>query len=139
MCAGVSVWLCWGGIRVAGCSPQHGYHSNPTTLQPKFTWAEGITGLIGETGLMEEEWNDRGQLEEEHNIIVKWAQENVKKLYSQLNNIYNYDAAWPYLQLRQHRGPHLLLIVVSRQQQCLAYQVDSIIKTNKLLSGNFCG
>jgi len=26
-----SVWLGWGGIRVAGFSLQHGYHSNPTT------------------------------------------------------------------------------------------------------------
>ena len=26
MCVGVSVWLVWGGIRVAGCSLQHGYH-----------------------------------------------------------------------------------------------------------------
>jgi len=32
MCVGVSVWLGWSGIRVAGCSSlQHGYHSNPTT------------------------------------------------------------------------------------------------------------
>jgi len=29
MCVGVSVWLGWSGIRVAGFS--HGYHSNPTT------------------------------------------------------------------------------------------------------------
>jgi len=31
MCVGVSVWLCWSGIRVAGFSLQHGYHSNTTT------------------------------------------------------------------------------------------------------------
>jgi len=31
MCVGVSVWLGWSGIRVAGWRPQHGYHSNPTT------------------------------------------------------------------------------------------------------------
>jgi len=31
MCVGVSVWLGWRGIRVAGFSLQHGYHSNPTT------------------------------------------------------------------------------------------------------------
>ena len=24
------------------------------------TWAEGIRGLMGEKGLMEEDWNDRG-------------------------------------------------------------------------------
>ena len=28
--------------------------------RPKLTWAEGIRGLMGENGLMEEEWNDRG-------------------------------------------------------------------------------
>ena len=28
---------------------------------PKLTWAEGITGLTGEKGLMEEEWNDRSR------------------------------------------------------------------------------
>ena len=30
-----------------------------------------------EKGLMEEDWNDR-QMEEEDNIIVKWAQEDVE-------------------------------------------------------------
>ena len=34
MCVGVSVWLGWGGIRVAGFKLPHGYHPNPTT--PKF-------------------------------------------------------------------------------------------------------
>ena len=28
--------------------------------RPKLTWAEGIRELMGEKGLMEEEWNDRG-------------------------------------------------------------------------------
>jgi hypothetical protein len=28
--------------------------------RPKRTWAEGIRGLMGEKGLMEEDWNDRG-------------------------------------------------------------------------------
>ena len=28
--------------------------------RPKLTWSEGITGLMGEKGLMEEDWNDRG-------------------------------------------------------------------------------
>jgi len=28
--------------------------------RPKATWAEGIRGLLGEKGLMEEDWNDRG-------------------------------------------------------------------------------
>ena len=33
-CVGVSVWLGWGGIRVAVCfSLQHGYHPNPATLK----------------------------------------------------------------------------------------------------------
>jgi hypothetical protein len=27
--------------------------------RPKATWAEGIRGLIGERGLLEEDWNDR--------------------------------------------------------------------------------
>jgi hypothetical protein len=27
--------------------------------RPKLTWAEGIRGLMGEKGLMEEHWNDR--------------------------------------------------------------------------------
>ena len=32
MRVGDSVWLCWSGIRVAGCfNLQHGYHSNPAT------------------------------------------------------------------------------------------------------------
>jgi hypothetical protein len=32
---------------------------------------------MGGKGLLEEDWNDR-QLEEEDNIIVRWAQEDVK-------------------------------------------------------------
>jgi hypothetical protein len=28
--------------------------------RPKFAWAEGIRGLMREKGLMEEDWNDRG-------------------------------------------------------------------------------
>jgi len=35
---------------------------------------------MGEKGVTEEDWNDRGQLEEEDNIIVKWAQEDVGTL-----------------------------------------------------------
>jgi len=31
-----------------------------TQGRPKLTWAEGIRGLMGEKGLMEEDWNDRG-------------------------------------------------------------------------------
>ena len=27
--------------------------------RPKLTWAEGIRGLMGEKGLMEEDWNDK--------------------------------------------------------------------------------
>ena len=30
----------------------------------KLTWAEGIRGLVGEKGLMEEDWNDRGNWRE---------------------------------------------------------------------------
>ena len=37
MCVGVSVWLGWGGISVAGWSPQHGHNSNPTTPKLQHT------------------------------------------------------------------------------------------------------
>jgi len=37
MCVGVSVWLGWSGIRVAGFSLQHGYHSNPTKPKLQLT------------------------------------------------------------------------------------------------------
>ena len=51
--------------------------------RPKLTWAEGIRGLMGEKGLMGLEW--QWQMEEEDNIIVKWAQEDVETLYSLIN------------------------------------------------------
>jgi len=54
----------------------------------KLTCAEGIRGLMGENGLMEEDWNER-QLEEEYNVIDKWAQEDMETLYSLLNNKMN--------------------------------------------------
>ena len=53
--------------------------------RPKLTWAEGIRGLIGENGLMEEDWNDRGNWRKKIILIVKWAQEDVETLYSLLN------------------------------------------------------
>ena len=37
MCFGVSVWLGWSGIRVAGFSLLHGYHSNPATPKLQHT------------------------------------------------------------------------------------------------------
>jgi hypothetical protein len=29
--------------------------------RPELTWAKGIRGLMGEKGLMEEDWNDRDE------------------------------------------------------------------------------
>ena len=52
--------------------------------RPKATWAEGIRGLLGEKGLIEEDWNDR-QMEEKDKIIVKWAQEDVETSNNLLN------------------------------------------------------
>ena len=43
--------------------------------RPKLTWAEEIRGLMEEKGLMEEE----------DNIIVRWAQEDVETSYNLLN------------------------------------------------------
>jgi len=50
--------------------------------RPKLTWAEGTGGLMGEKGLMEEDWNDKGNWRK--NVIVKWAQEDVETLYNLL-------------------------------------------------------
>ena len=48
---------------------------------------EGIGGLMGEKGLMEEDWNGRGNWRKKIlRIIVKWAQEDVEALYNLLNN-----------------------------------------------------
>jgi len=44
---------------------------------------------MGEKGLMGEDWNDRGQMEEEDNIIVRWAQGDVATS-NNLLNIYIY-------------------------------------------------
>ena len=30
-------------------------------VRPKTTWTEGIRGLLGEKGLIEGDWNDRGK------------------------------------------------------------------------------
>jgi hypothetical protein len=40
---------------------------------------------MSEKGLVKEDWNET-QLEEEDSIINKWTQEDVKTLYSLLNN-----------------------------------------------------
>jgi len=58
--------------------------------RPKATWAEGIKGLMGEKGLIEEDWKDRQrQMEEKDKIIVKWAQEDVETSDNLLNKIKN--------------------------------------------------
>jgi len=37
MCVGVSVWLGWSGVCVAGFNLQHRHHSNPTTQKLQHT------------------------------------------------------------------------------------------------------
>ena len=37
----------------------NGAHQEEKRGRPKVTWAEGIRGLLGEKGLIEEDWNDR--------------------------------------------------------------------------------
>jgi len=51
--------------------------------RPKATWAEGIRGLMGEKGLIEEDWKDRDKWKKK--IIVKWVQEDVETSNSLLN------------------------------------------------------
>jgi hypothetical protein len=41
--------------------------------------------MMGEKGLMEEDWNDRSKWRKEDYIIAKWAQEDVETLHSVLN------------------------------------------------------
>jgi len=40
MCLGVAVWFGWSGIRVAGFSLLHGYHSNPAIQKLQHTSKE---------------------------------------------------------------------------------------------------
>ena len=53
------VWTCSKNGRlpkeVMKCRPPGGRKRG----RSKLTWAEGIRGLMGEKGLMEEDWNDR--------------------------------------------------------------------------------
>ena len=48
-----------------GKTPKTGYEMEPTRKKkrgrPKLSWAEGIRGLMGEKGLVEEDWNDRDE------------------------------------------------------------------------------
>jgi len=46
--------------------------------RPEATWAEGIRGLLGEKGLIED-WNDRDKWKKKDKTIVKWAQEDVER------------------------------------------------------------
>jgi hypothetical protein len=50
--------------------------------RPKLTGAEGIRGLMGENGMVEEDWNDRHNCRKKN----KWAQEYVNTLHNLLNN-----------------------------------------------------
>ena len=55
--------------------------------RPKLTWAEEIRGLMEEKRINGRRLEWLRQLEEEYNIIVKWAQEDVETSYNLLNNI----------------------------------------------------
>jgi hypothetical protein len=54
--------------------------------RPKLTWAEEIRGLMDGKGTGGGRLERQTQLEEEDNVTVKWAQEDVKTLYNLLNN-----------------------------------------------------
>jgi len=56
--------------------------------RPRAIWVEGIRGLLGEKGLMEEDGNDRDKWRKK--IIVKWAQEDVEML-NLLNNNFDFN------------------------------------------------
>ena len=49
----------------------------------KASWAEGVRGMMGEKGLIEEDWNDRDKWKEK--IIVKWALDDVETSNNLLN------------------------------------------------------
>jgi len=53
--------------------------------RPEATWAEGIRGLLGEKGLIED-WNDRDKWKKKDKTIVKWAQEDVETSNNLINN-----------------------------------------------------
>jgi len=53
--------------------------------RPKLTGAEGIRGQDGGKGINGRRLEWQRQMEEEDNIIVKWAQEDVETLYNLLN------------------------------------------------------
>jgi hypothetical protein len=56
--------------------------------RPKLTWAEGISGMMGEKGIKGRRLDRQKQLEEEDyiHVIAKWAQEDVETLYNLLYN-----------------------------------------------------
>ena len=82
------VWTCSTNGR--GEIAKKSYEMEPTRKKkrgrPKLTWAEEIRGLMGGKGIngIRLEW--QRQMEEEDNIIVKWAQEDVETSYKLLNN-----------------------------------------------------
>ena len=70
--------------------------------RPKITWAEAIRRLMGENGLMEEDWNDRDKWRKK---IVRWAQEDVETLCNLLNNNNNNNNNNKVIPLRARCGP----------------------------------
>jgi hypothetical protein len=81
--------------------------------RPKLTWVEGIRGLMGEKGLVEEDWNDR-RMEKEDTVSVQWAQEGVETSYNLLNNNNNNNYYYYYRNRCYHScymsGQYLLYI-----------------------------
>jgi len=51
-------------------TPENYPKENILQGRPNLTWAEGIRGLMGEKGLMEEDWNDRGNWMKKKIIII---------------------------------------------------------------------
>jgi hypothetical protein len=53
------VWTCPENGRRETAKRRYEMASTRKKKKPKLTWAEEIRGLMGENGLMEEDWNDR--------------------------------------------------------------------------------
>jgi len=77
------VWLGWSGIRVAGWSVQHGYHSNPTTPKLQYT-------------LTQEQYDQCGNSTESRRLLMMdilmsetcWAHKKWNKLASDIKLVF---------------------------------------------------
>jgi len=99
--------------------------------RPKLTWAEGIKGLMGEKGLMEEDWNDRSNWRKKIIKIIKTHQQYPPTIPHTVNHpIQTHEAS-----TQAHSRPQQKLALNTTHLSCSKkFSAPAIHRNNKAVT-----